>query len=415
MVMREERAESAPEPIGTGPGGVAALSVSIGNPGPVHSHFQEWDALRERYPAFWNENDGGHWVITRFEAIRNALQDHGTFSNESTIISDPEPAYKMIPTFLDPPEHGKYRSLYNARFSPARVERVTAAARDACNETIDAFIHKGHCEFIEDFADPYPTKVFLSSVGLPLADTPLFVDWVRRVFAGLSGEDPEGGAAAMAETRQYFADLVANRRNAPRDPDLDIVTYLLQSTIDGEPISEDDLLWMCMVLVLAGLDTTKSQLGYNFFHLATHPKDRRRLVEDPGLIPGAVEELLRANAFVPPARKLKQDVDYEGCPMKRGQMVLMPLWSACRDPRSFEQGDEVVLDRQNNRHIAFGAGPHRCAGAHLARRELLIAMEEWHRRIPEYRLATDEPLREHGWQCGLDHLPLAWDVEAGGA
>jgi cytochrome P450 len=394
----------------TGPGGVPALAIDIGNPGPVLSHFEEWDALRERYPAFWNENDGGHWVVTRYDAIRHALQEHSTFSNESTIISDPNPAYKLIPTFLDPPEHTKYRQLFNARFSPAMVDRVTDVARAACNDAIDGFIDRGHCDLIEDFADPYPTTVFLSALGLPLEDTWQFVQWVRAIFAGLSGKDPEGGAAAMGETRQYFKAMLDARRRQPKDADTDMVTYLLEARIDGEPIAEDDLLWMCMVLVLAGLDTTKSQLGYNFHHLATHPEDRRRIVADPSLIPSAVEELLRFNAFVPPARKLKRDVEFEGCPMKTGQMVLMPLWSATRDPRAFEAADEVRIDRPANRHIAFGAGPHRCAGAHLARRELLIAMEEWHKRIPDYQLADGQPLVEHGWQCGLDNLPLTWSA-----
>ncbi len=160
--------------------------------------------------------------------------------------------------------------------------------------------------------------------------------------------------------------------------------------------------------MLAGLDTTKSQLGFNFHHLATHPEDRRRLVEDPTGFPTAIEEMLRVFAFVPPARKLAADIDYEGCPMKKGQMVLMPLWSANRDGRVFPNATDVVLDRSPNRHIAFGAGPHRCAGSHLARRELLIAMEEWHTLIPDYEIDTTEPLVEHGWQLGLDALPLRW-------
>ena len=187
-----------------------------------------------------------------------------------------------------------------------------------------------------------------------------------------------------------------------------MVTYFLQARIDGEPISQEYLLSILVTLVMAGLDTTKSQLGFNFHHLATHPDDRRRLVEDPTGFPTAIEEMLRAFAFVPPARKLAADIDFEGCPMKKGQMVLMPLWSANRDSRAFPNATDVMLDRSPNRHIAFGAGPHRCAGAHLARRELLIAMEEWHTLIPDYEIDTTEPLVEHGWQLGLDALPLRW-------
>jgi cytochrome P450 len=394
--------------VGIGPGGCPALSVDIGLPGPILSHFEEWDLLREEYPAFWSDVNGGHWVITRFDAIRHALQEPSTFSSSSTIVSDPDPEYTFIPTFLDPPEHGKYRSLYNARFSPGMVTRVTPAAREAANHYIDAFVDDGRCDFMTAFADPFPTDVFLNAINLPAEDTPLFVAWVHAIFGGLSGADPQAGVNAQAEMRDYFTGMFDERRVSPQDIDVDILTYLLSAEIDGKPIPEDDLLNMAVVLVLAGLDTTKSQLGYSFHHLATHPDDRRRLVEDPSLMPSAIEELLRFHAFVPPARKLKHDIEYEGCPMQAGQMVLMPLWSANRDPRAFEDAGTVMIDRSPNRHTAFGAGPHRCAGAHLARRELLVAMEEWHKRIPDYELDTSEPIVEHGWQCGPDNLPLVW-------
>ena len=391
-----------------GPGGCPAVSVDVGRSGPILSHFEEWDGLREQYPAFWSELYGGHWVITRFEAIRHALQEPSTFSNESTIVSDPNPEYKFIPTFLDPPEHGKYRTLYNARFSPGMVNRITPAARAAANKYIDAFIDDGGCEFMTAFADPFPTDVFLNSINLPPEDTPLFVGWVHAVFGGLSGADPEAGVRAQMEMRDYFKEMLDRRRAEPQDINVDILTYFLSATVDDKAIPEDDILNMAVVLVLAGLDTTKSQLGYNFHYLATHPDDRERLVKDPSLLPTAIEELLRYHAFVPPARKLKHDIEYEGCPMQAGQMVLMPLWSATRDPRAFDDAGDVKLDREPNRHIAFGAGPHRCAGAHLARRELLVAMEEWHKRIPEYHLDAAQPITEHGWQCGPDNLPLVW-------
>jgi cytochrome P450 len=374
----------------------------------VGSHFEEWDELREQYPAFWNEVYGGHWVLTRFDAIRGALQDVHTFSTESTIISDPNPEYLLLPLFLDPSEHVKYRQLYNARFSPGAIERLTPVARQVCRDTIEAFASRGHCDVINEFADLFPTQVFLIALGLPIEDAQKFVVWVRAIFGGLSGADQEGGARAQGEVLRYFEDVIDQRRSRPKDSDVDMVTYLLNARIDGEPISQEYLLSMLSTLVLAGLDTTKCQLGYNFFHLATHTEDRHRLVENPGLIPSAIEELLRFYAFVPPARKLKQDIEYEGCPMKKDQMVLMPMWTATRDGRAVEDAGQVVLDRQPNRHIAFGAGPHRCAGAHLARRELLIAMEEWHQRIPDYWVASDEPLVEHGWQLGLDRLDLAW-------
>ena len=381
-------------------------SADIGTSGPVMSHFEEWDELSAECPSFWNDVDGGHWVLTGFDAVRNALQNVDVFSTDSTIISDPDPEYMLLPLFLEPSLHVKYRRLYNARFSPGAVERLTPTARHVCRETIERFVDRGACDVINEFADLFPTQVFLMALGLPVEDADRFVDWVRKIFLGLAGTDTEVAAAAQGEVAAYFVDVFADRRQKPRDPDVDMATYLLQARIDDEPISDEYLLSMMTTLVLAGLDTTKSQLGFNFHHLATHPEDRRRIAADPSLIPTAIEELLRAFAFVPPARKLRADIDYEGCPMKRGQMVLMPLWAANRDPEAFPQAKDVVIDRSPNRHISFGAGPHRCAGAHLARRELLIAMEEWHARIPDYELANDEPLVEHGWQLGLDALPL---------
>jgi cytochrome P450 len=163
-------------------------------------------------------------------------------------------------------------------------------------------------------------------------------------------------------------------------------------------------------MFMAGLDTVAMQLSYSFLHLATHDEDRRRIVEDPSLIPGAVEEFLRYYAFVTPGRKVTQDVDFGPCPMKAGQMIFLPIVSANRDPAEFVDADKVIIDRPDNRHIAFGAGPHRCLGSHLARQELRIGLEEWHKRIPDYRLTAGVPVREHSGQIGLDNLPLEWDL-----
>ena len=391
------------------PGDVPVLSADIGTSGPVYSHFEEWDEIRERCPAFWNDVEGGgHWVLTRLEEQRSALQQVDVFTTQSTIVSDPDPDYMLLPLFLDPSTHIKYRQLYNARFSPGVVERLTPMAREACRDTIATFLDRGRCDFIHEFADVFPTQVFLLAMGLPLEDAPQMVEWVRTIFLGLAGVDTVAAAEANAALSDYFIGLLDDRRATPRDAQFDVVTYFLQAEIDGQPITQEYLLSMLVTLVLAGLDTTKSQLGFNFHHLATHPEDRRRLTADPSQLPTAIEEMLRVFAFVPPARKLATDIDYAGCPMKKGQMVLMPLWSSNRDSRVFPGGTDVVLDRSPNRHIAFGAGAHRCAGAHLARRELLIAMEEWHQLIPDYEIDSAEPLVEHGWQLGLDALPLRW-------
>jgi cytochrome P450 len=175
-------------------------------------------------------------------------------------------------------------------------------------------------------------------------------------------------------------------------------------------VTDNDLLAFCLLMFMAGLDTVAMQLSYSMYHLAQHPDDRRRLVESPSLWDSAVEEFLRYYAFVSPSRKVMKDTEIAGCPVKAGQMVWLPLASANRDPEEFPEADTVLIDRTPNRHLAFGAGPHRCLGSHLARQELLIGLTEWHKRIPDYHLDAHVPVREHGGQVGLDNLPLVWDI-----
>jgi cytochrome P450 len=164
-------------------------------------------------------------------------------------------------------------------------------------------------------------------------------------------------------------------------------------------------------MFMAGLDTVTCQLGWAFWHFATHDEDRKRLVDDPRLIAPAVEELLRVYTIVRPGRKVMRDIDFHGCPMQKGDVVFLPLNAACRDPKAFPDADVFVIDRAANNHIAFGAGPHRCVGSHLARRELRIAIEEWHARIPEYRIAPGSHVREFGGsQLAIANLPLRWTV-----
>jgi cytochrome P450 len=216
--------------------------------------------------------------------------------------------------------------------------------------------------------------------------------------------------AAWGEIATYWTDMIAERKKRPADPEIDFVTHLVQSRIDGRPLPDQDIADICVTLTVGSLDTLKSQLGWCFYHLATHPDDRKRLVDAPDLVPLAVEEFLRAYPIVSMARKLTRDVDFHGCPMKKDQMVLLTIQTATRDPRVFPDADQVIIDRQPNRHIAFGASAHRCLGSHLARAQLQTAITEWHRRIPDYRISTEDPILAHGGQISLLSLPLAWNA-----
>jgi cytochrome P450 len=251
--------------------------------------------------------------------------------------------------------------------------------------------------------------------GIDPDDADLFVPWVEDFFGGFSG-DPAGlepMANALEGIREYWVGALAERRTdaAPREGDL--ASHLLQATFDGRALTEAELLDMLTVLVLAGLDTTRATLGYLFRHLATHPEHRRRLVAEPELIPSAVEEALRLYTIVfGDGRKVTRDTEFHGVQLKQGDMVYALVSGANRDPRAYEQADEFVIDRKRNQHMGFANGPHRCLGAHLARRELQIAVQEWLRAIPDFHIATDEELRERGGgaMMTLTSLPLAWEV-----
>jgi len=375
---------------------------------PAGTHFRQFDELRESAPFFRSTAHQGWWAFTRADMIREAYQRTDLFSNSSVTVADPEPSYKWIPEMLDGAEHTKWRQLLAPYFSPAAVKKMETGVRRRCVELIDAFKDKGSCDFLNDFARKYPTTIFMELFGLPVSEADQFMAWEDMIlhphgeFDARSQMRLDGMMAVMG----YFSSLVAERRADPRS---DLISFVLASEIDGQPISDSDMISFCLLMFMAGLDTVAMQLCWSFLHLATHPNDRRRIVDDPSIIPSASEEFLRAFAFVVPSRKVLQDADFHGCPIKKGEMVLLPLCSATRDPRLFANGDEVIIDRSPNPHIAFGAGPHRCLGAGLARQELHIAYEEWHRAIPDYRVADGIELSEHGGQLGLDRLTLVWD------
>jgi cytochrome P450 len=263
---------------------------------------------------------------------------------------------------------------------------------------------------VAEFAIRFPTDMFLATLGLPIEDGAQFLVWVEKIFAGFFGTDPQGAMTAEAAMHEYFDAAANDRIRHPWDPDTDFLTRMTNAEIDGEKISRHDLLVICLTLMAAGLDTTRSALGYIFHHLATHEEDRRRIVEDPSRTPAAIEEFIRLYPLVfQDGRMVKSDIDFRGCPMRKGDVVWLGLASANRDPRKFDDPDSFLMDRPNvSHHLGFGAGPHRCLGMHLARHELLIVLNEWHKRIPDYEIDATGPLMERGSQLSLRALPLRW-------
>ena len=403
--------------VGRDIGKCPVMHLDFSVPKEVGSYWRLADELRENAPAYFNTFAQGYWVFTHHDAVRDIYRDAELFSSESFTPWEPEPVYRFVPTQIDPPDHIKYRQLLNPWFSPGAIEAVAQQAREACRSRIADLAGKGGCDFIADFALHYPTEVFLTTVGLPITDAKQFVAWVDGFFSGFGGDaaHQEDMVASLTAIREYFVDVLAERRDETEPRPGDLASHLMHATIDDRPLTDTELLDMLTVLVLAGLDTTRASLGFLFKHLAEHPEDRARLVATPDLIPSAVEESLRYYTIIfEDGRKVTRDTEFYGCKLKKGDMVCGLVAAANRDPQVYERADEYVIDRTGNHHLGFAGGAHRCLGAHLARREMQIALEEWLRVIPDFRLDTNETLLERGGgaMMSLFTLPLAWDVRS---
>lgn len=353
--------------------------------------------------------DTSQWYLFGYEDIRWAVQHPEVFSSATIDHNVKIGEHRWLPEEVDPPEHWKYRELINWQFSPARMRALEPRMRTLCGELIDRLVERGECDLVTDFARLFPTIIFMELMGLPVDNSQTLLDWAHELMHTAHEDDPDfaiRGAANM-RIRTMLDELVEARRAEPRD---DIVSHLLASTIDDQPIIHEDLLDLLFMLYMAGLDTVAGMLTYAFRHLAENPEHRVQLIEQPDTIPTAVEELLRYYGHVTTGRVVAQDVDYAGCPMRAGDRVILPYASANRDPGEFPDADTFVIDRTPNRHIAFGAGPHRCAGSHLARLEMRFALEEWHARIPNYHIPHDTHLHYEVWGVTvLAALPLTWD------
>jgi cytochrome P450 len=398
--------------------GCPVFHRDFSEPQPIGCHWALADRLREQGPLYFNSFAQGYWIFTRHDAVKDIYKHPETFSSESITPWDPAPIYRFVPTQIDPPNHIRYRRILNPWFSPRRMEESEPLLRDICRRLVEETAAQGRCDFVKEFALRFPTEAFLAVIGIELAHADRFLAWVEDFFRGFGG-DPDGQAAmasALNSIRQYWVDALEERRGEPEPREGDIASYLLHVKYDDErPLTDDERLDMLTVLVLAGLDTTRAQLGYMFRHLAMHPEDRRRLIAEPELVPSAVEEVLRFYTMIfGDGRKVTHDLEFHGAQLKKGDMVYGLVSAANRDPRVYERANEFVIDRKKNNHFGFASGPHRCLGLHLARREMQIAVQEWLRVIPDFRLATDEVIMERGggsMTAPLD-MPLEWDVSS---
>ncbi|WP_244928922.1 cytochrome P450 [Nocardioides sp. W7] len=380
----------------------------------VFGHYALLDPDREKSRFLFNDTtDRGFFMLQRYDDVREGFQQHATWTTAVRSALRPGSSNeRLLPQDLNGQEHVKMRRILNQYFAPAAVRRMEEMATERCIELIEELKPKGADDFVAAFAIRYPTDLFLALLGLPVSDGEFFLEWSEDYFNSLLAGQPERAEESKKKIMDYFDRAVNERRENPLDPDVDMVSRLVTARIDDEPISQEDIRTICLTLMLAGLDTTRSALGFIFAHLASNPEDRRKIVEDPSIIPNAVEEFLRTFPLVIQAgREVQEPADFHGLELEQGDVVWLGVAQANRDPRKFPDPDKVVLDRAGaNQHLAFGGGPHRCLGMHLARLELKVVLEEWHKRIPEYRIAEGTELRERGGQLTMTSLPLEWEV-----
>jgi cytochrome P450 len=351
-------------------------------------------------------------VISRYEDVRAALRRPDVFSSAMDLHAALGNARPMIPQQIDPPAQTRYRKLLDPLFSRRRMAELEPDVRAQANALIDRFIDRGECEFDADFAVPLPCSVFLALLGLPLEDLDLFLrlkDGIIRPtqLPGIGVQDAPRVRKQSGENIYAYFDRVLDER--ARQPREDLLSRLLEAEIDGDRLSRNELLDICFLMLLAGLDTVTATLGCSIAYLAANPEQRRRLLAGPELLDGAVEELLRWETpvtMVP--RLLKADVEIGGVKLAAGQLVTLLLGAADVDAGEFPEPARVDFAREHNRHLAFGAGPHRCLGSHLARLELRLALEEWHRRIPDYAIEPGETPRYSPGIREVMYLPLVW-------
>jgi cytochrome P450 len=367
------------------------------------------DDLRQRCPIARTDRFGGGWLPTRYADIAAIAYDTEHFSSRSIIMGNFRPPLELAPAggsppiTSDPPFHHDARKLLLPAFTKTAVSRHESATRAFCHSLIDAFEGQDVVDAARDYAQHIPMRVIADMLGFPVEDGPQFREFAENTLEGIN-RPPEERVTRMSALFYYLLAQVQDHLDNPRD---DLTTFLINAELFGRKLDVSHVVGAMALLLIAGTDTTSSAIGSSLWHLAGNQGDRGRLVAEPELLPTAMEELLRAYAPVTMARLVKEDMRFRGVGMKADDWVLLSYPAANRDPAQFDRADEVVIDREVNRHAAFGLGIHRCVGSHLARMELRVALEVWLERIPTFTLADPPAV---GWSAGQVRGPRTLPV-----
>ena len=367
------------------------------NPFPI------WEELRGKCPVVHTDRFLGVYLPTTYEAVKQISYDTDSFSSRRIIVRNvrPENPLPAPPITSDPPYHKPAKQLLLPPFTPDAMKKLEPRVRAMCNELIDGFIKDGRVDAADRYTKHIPVRAIAHMLGIPEQDGDLFIKWIHQILeVGIT--DQEAAVTAGREMGEYFVGHIEARKKQPTE---DLISDLMNAKgPDGQPLSDLHVLGSLRLLLIAGIDTTWSAIGSSLWHLAKTPADRKRLVAEPELIPTAVEEFLRAYSPVTMAREVMKETTVSGCPIKPGNMVLLSFPAANRDPAMFPDADKVIIDRKENRHAAFGLGIHRCVGSNLARMEMVVALEEWLKRIPEFSL---DPAGTVSWSEGTVRGPRA--------
>ncbi len=367
------------------------------------------DELRQRCPIAHTGRFGGAWLPTRYGDVAAIAYDTERFSSRSIILSNFRPPRDLAPIggsppiSSDPPFHHDARKLLLPAFTKAEIAKQEPATRRFCHSLIDAFDGQDVVDAARDYAQHIPMRVISDMLGFPPEDGPRFAVFVEDLLEGIN-LPPDERIERVSRLFDYLLEQVHEHLDNPRE---DLTTYLINAELYSQKLAPDHVVGTMALLLIAGIDTTWSAIGASLWHLAKNPDDRGRLVTEPELMPTAMEEFLRAYAPVTMARLVKEDMHWHGVDMKADDWILLSFPAANRDPAQFDRAGEVVIDREVNRHAAFGLGIHRCVGSHLARMELRVALEVWLARIGDFTLADPSAVTWSAGQIrGPRRLPL---------
>jgi cytochrome P450 len=373
------------------------------NPQPMYVMLRESDPVMRV--------DGVGVIVTSRSGVDEVLRDPALFSSNMT-AHDLKTRRPLIPLQTDPPAHRTYRKILDPLFAPQRMKLLEEPVTRLVNDLIDTFVDDDEIDFAKQFSMPFPSQVFLTMFGLPLDELPTFLKMKDGVIrpdhvVGHEFGHPETEAYQQQTADsiyEYFERVLDEREDEQRD---DLLSHFLHTEVDGDRLTRDDILDICFLFLIAGLDTVTASLDCFFGHLAHDPDARRKLVAEPDAIPAVVEELLRwETPVMAVARIATSDGEVGGCPISQGEHVMAIVGAANVDDAEFPDADQLRWDRDPNRHLAFGGGIHRCLGSHLARLELRVALREWHRRIPEYCVKPGAELEYTAGIRTLESFPM---------